>query len=88
MFNKNFAFVLISVYTYLERRYQNMVENEKKLKNRGGRPLTIDKKGRIYAVRLGLRLENQFKAYLLTHNLKASVALRNAIVKMIDDDLK
>ena len=65
-----------------------MAKNEIKVKNRGGRPVAIDKKARIYAVRLGLRLEKQFQEYLVVHNLKASVALRNAIVKMIGDDLK
>ena len=64
-----------------------MAKSENLIKNVGGRPKSINKKGRIYSVRFDLRLENQFKAYLLTHNLKASQALRNAIVKMINDDL-
>ncbi|MDD4154861.1 MAG: hypothetical protein PHT30_05600 [Bacilli bacterium] len=56
------------------------------LKNVGGRPVVEFKKARIIAVRLDSRLLNQFNAYLLTHKLKVSQALRKAIKEMIEKD--
>jgi len=55
-------------------------------KNLGGRPVVEFKKYKIIAVRLDARLLNQFNAYLLTHSLKASQALRKAIKELIDKD--